>query len=76
MVKRYSPEVQTQKKIYSLAEITEEDCKFIDELMSKYSYYEHSQPEELPISLPDPGDLEKDLTRIISFIEELNKRNK
>ena len=46
IVKRFNPEVQTKGKIHSLANITEADCKFIDDYMTKYSSYEHSQPEE------------------------------
>jgi hypothetical protein len=76
IVKRFNPEVQTKGKIHSLANITEADCKFIDDYMTKYSCYEHSQPEEAPIELPTPEEIEADLEAIRSFIADVQKRNK
>ena len=74
VVRRYSAEVQTKNKIEHLAKITPEDCKFVDDLMTFYSRYEHSQPEETPVELPGPDELEKDLNSIVAFIETLQKR--
>ncbi len=75
IVKRYSPEVNTLK-IYHLAKITHEDCKFIDDYMTKYSRYKHSQPEESPVPLPRPEEIENDLNEIAKFIESIRKRKK
>lgn len=44
VVCRFLRAVHTQKKIASLAKIKPEDCQLIDEFMTKYSRYEHSQP--------------------------------
>ncbi len=44
VVCRFRRAVHTQKKIASLAKIKPEDCQLIDEFMTKYSRYEHSQP--------------------------------
>jgi energy-coupling factor transporter ATP-binding protein EcfA2 len=74
VIRRYNPEVQTKNKIEHLAKITLEDCKFIDNLMTSYSRYEHSQPEEAPVDLPRPEEIEKDLKEIVSFIETVQKR--
>jgi len=74
VVRRYNPEVQTKNKIEHLAKITMEDCKFIDNMMTAYSRYEHSQPEEAPVELPTPEELERDLTAIADFIESVQKR--
>jgi energy-coupling factor transporter ATP-binding protein EcfA2 len=76
VVRRYNPEVQTKGKIEHLAKITAEDCKFVDDMMTSYSRYEHSQPEEAPVELPRPDDIEKNLKEIASFIETIQKRNK
>jgi hypothetical protein len=66
--------VQTKNKIEHLAKITVEDCKFIDNLMTAYSRYEHSQPDEAPVDLPRPEEIEKDLKAIVNFIETVQKR--
>ncbi|MEB2308013.1 MAG: hypothetical protein OZ917_01740 [Candidatus Brocadiaceae bacterium] len=74
VVRRFSQEVNTKGKIHALAKITEDDCNFIDEYMTKYSRYEHSQPDEAPLSLPKPEEIEADLKAITGFIESLKKR--
>ena len=76
VITRFSPEVQTKGKINVLAKITEDDCKFIDCYMTKYSNYEHSQPDEAPIPLPPPEEIENDLKNIKEFIEKLKNRKK
>lgn len=76
VVRRFNPEVQTKGKIQALAMVTEEDCKFIDEYMTKYSRYEHSQPDEAPIKLPRPEEIEEDLNAIAGFIKKIKERNK
>jgi uncharacterized protein YhaN len=76
IVKRFNPEVQTKGKIHTLANITEADCNFIDDYMTRYSRYEHSQPEEAPIELPTPEEIEADLEAIRSFITNVQQRNR
>jgi energy-coupling factor transporter ATP-binding protein EcfA2 len=76
VVRRYSAEVQTKNRIEHLAKITPEDCGFIDEMMTEYSRYEHSQPDEAPVELPKPDEIEGHLKRILAFIEAVQKRNK
>jgi hypothetical protein len=61
-------------KIHALAKITDADCKFVDEYMTKYSQYEHSQPDETPIPLPAPQEIESDLKAIVDFIAALRQR--
>ncbi|MBA4389437.1 MAG: hypothetical protein C0399_00660 [Syntrophus sp. (in: bacteria)] len=76
VVKRHNAEVNTKGKIHLLAKITEDDCKFIDDYMTKYSVYRHSQSEESPISLPRPEEIETDLMAISEFIKTLKARVK
>jgi hypothetical protein len=76
IVRRYNPEVQTKGKIEHLAKITPEDCKFVDDMMTAYSRHEHSQPDEAPVELPKPDEIEADLKRIVEFIECLQSRRK
>ena len=75
VVRRFSPEVNTKGKIHALAKITEADCKFVDDYMTKYSLYEHSQPEEAPVELPKPGEIESDLNAISGFIARIRQRS-
>lgn len=76
VLRRFSPEVNTKGKIHSLAKITVDECIFVDDYMTKYSSYEHSQPEEAPAALPRPEEIETDLKAISNFIENIQKRNK
>lgn len=61
VVQRFRRAVNTQGKLDKLARITAEDCKFFDNMMTKYSRYEHSQPNEAPVAPPAPDELKADL---------------
>lgn len=74
VIQRFRRPITTQGKLHKLAKITLEDCKFIDDLMTKYSQYEHSQPNESPIPLPNPDNLEEDLKKLKLWREEFEKR--
>jgi ABC-type cobalamin transport system ATPase subunit len=76
VVKRFSPEINTKGRIHALAKITEEDCKFVDDYMTKYSVFEHSQPEEAPAALPPPDEIEADLKLIVEFIRKIQQRSR
>jgi len=61
IVRRHRRSVTTENLLAPLPLITPEDCKFIDDLMTKYSCYEHSQSSETPAFLPDEPELRHDL---------------
>lgn len=61
VVQRFRRAVNTQGKLDKLARITAEDCKLFDDLMTKYSRYEHSQPNEAPVAPPAPDELKTDM---------------
>lgn len=71
---RFRRSVQTQGRIQNLAKIRPADCSFIDDLMTKYSKYEHSQPTEAPVPLPPPDELERDFKRTEEWLEEFTAR--
>ena len=71
---RFRRSVQTKGKIRNLAKINSADCILIDDLMTKYSRYEHSQPAETPTPLPAPDEIEADITRAKNWLEEFSKR--
>lgn len=76
VIERFKREVNTRGKLGKLAVITAEDCAYVDELMTKYSRFEHSQPGELAVALPDPDEFEADLTRLKGWMEDFTKRQK
>ena len=61
-------------KICNLAKISEEDCKYFDDLMTKYSKYEHSQPLEAPVPLPEPDEFEADFNKLKAWQSEFKNR--
>jgi len=74
VVQRHRRAINTQGKIQSLAKIKPRDCDLIEELMSKYSRYEHSQSSEAPVVLPVPDELAEDIRRLIAWHGEFTKR--
>ena len=74
VVGRYRREINTKGNIHKLAKISESDCQYFDDLMSKYSRFEHSQPTESPVELPNPQDLLADMTGLKKWQEEYAKR--
>nr|WP_319396588.1 AAA family ATPase [uncultured Desulfobacter sp.] len=73
IVQRYRRDVHT-KKIAGLAKISEADCKYFDDLMTKYSRYVHPQPIEAPVRLPEPDELETDFNTLKDWQAEFKKR--
>ncbi len=74
VVQRYRRAINTMGKISNLAKISEADCKYFDDLMTKYSRYEHSQPAEAPVTLPEPDELETDFNRLKQWQTEFKDR--
>lgn len=75
VVQRHRRAVNTLGKIQNLVKITTKDCALIEELMTKYSSYEHSQSSEAPVELPEPDDLKADIERLIAWNSEFLKRS-
>ncbi len=76
IIQRHKRELTTKNKLTELLKINEEDCKLIDDLMTRYSYFEHSQPDEAPINLPRPEELREDIDTLINWIKDFKKRPK
>jgi hypothetical protein len=75
VVARFRRGVTTMGKIDKLSKIQSSDCKFLDDIMTKYSKYEHSQPQELPTELPQPEELEADIKSVIEWRDKFLKRS-
>jgi len=74
VVQRYRRAVNTMGKLDKLARITDADCKFFNDMMTKYSRYEHSQPGETPVALPAPDELQRDMEALRNWRNEFLKR--
>lgn len=74
VIQRFRRAVNTMGKIYKLAYINRDDCQLFDDFMTKYSKYEHSQSNETPVMLPEPCELQEDINKIKSWIEEYRNR--
>lgn len=74
VVQRHRRAVNTQGKIHHLAKILPSDCDMIDELMTKYSCYEHSQSHEAPAEIPAPDDIGSDIERLLTWHSEFKVR--
>ncbi|MCP4613713.1 MAG: hypothetical protein GY845_33915, partial [Planctomycetes bacterium] len=64
VVQRFRRPITTQGKLYNIAKVTEKDCEYMDTLLTKYSRYEHSQPDEVPVPPPEPEEIETDLKQL------------
>ncbi|MDD3406422.1 MAG: AAA family ATPase [Paludibacteraceae bacterium] len=74
VIQRYRRAVNTMGKIQKLAKIQKEDCDIVDDFMTRYSCFEHSQPTETPIEIPEPVELEKDIDKLLQWLTEFNSR--
>lgn len=74
IIQRHRREVNTKGKIHNLLKVEAKDCDLINELMSKYSRYEHSQSNEAPVELPDMEELEADMKRLSDWHLEFKTR--
>jgi energy-coupling factor transporter ATP-binding protein EcfA2 len=74
VIQRYRRAVNTMGKVDKLAKITKADCDLINDFMTRYSCYEHSQPNETPVEIPEPSEIEKDVDKLLTWLAEFNKR--
>jgi len=70
VVQRFRREVHTKGKLEKLSRIRESDCRILDEYMTKYSFFEHDQPPETPIEVPEPDEIKTDLESLLKWCEE------
>ncbi len=73
VVQRFQRPVHTLK-LKELAKLKDSDCILLDSLMTKYSGFEHSQPAESPVDLPNLDDLLADMNSLKGWREEYQRR--
>jgi energy-coupling factor transporter ATP-binding protein EcfA2 len=76
VIRRHRRSVTTDNRLAPLPLITPEDCQFIDDLMTKYSCYEHSQSSEVPSFIPEEVELRGDIESLKTWRECFKKRQK
>lgn len=74
VVQRHRREVNTKGKLHNLLKLRKDDCDLINELMSKYSKYEHSQSNEAPVELPTVEELSNDMQTLLSWHADFKSR--
>ncbi|MCK6686103.1 hypothetical protein L8T09_00005 [Enterobacter asburiae] len=74
VVVRFRRDVMTKGKLRGIAKVIVADCDLIDALMTKYSVYEHSQSDELPLVPVELDEFEKDVLELIVWINEFKTR--
>ena len=75
VVRRHRRSVQTDNRLTPLPLIRQEDCQFIDDLMTKYSCYEHSQSSEAPVFIPEEEELRRDIESLKKWREDFKSRS-
>lgn len=74
IVQRYKKNIMSTK-VTKLSKISESECIIIDQLMTKYSYLEHYQPETCNFKLPDIDSFLNDIDKLLTLIAN-HKREK
>ena len=74
VVARFRRSIETKNKIGALAKITTDDCVLIEDMMTRYSVFEHSQSNELPAETPDYDKLKEDIERFATWVGEFTNR--
>ena len=76
VVKRHRRSVTTDNRLVALPCIVAADCQFIDNLMTKYSCYEHSQSQEIPVFIPEEPELRADIEALKQWRTTFTDRRK
>jgi ABC-type hemin transport system ATPase subunit len=74
VVARFRRSVETKNKVAALAKINDDDCALIEDLMTRYSVFEHSQSNELPAETPDYDQLKEDIEKFATWVIEFTNR--
>ncbi|MCC6939657.1 MAG: AAA family ATPase [Flavobacteriales bacterium] len=75
VVERFKRPISTLR-LPDLQAIEPSDCQVLDAMMSKYSRYEHPQPIDAPIALPDVNEIKTDLEALINWLGAFDTKKK
>ncbi|WP_409488538.1 AAA family ATPase [Pseudomonas promysalinigenes] len=76
IVVRHRRGISTDGRLPALLGITREDLHRIDDLMTKYSCFEHSQSDEVPVQPPEEAELKADIESLKQWRDDLESRRK
>lgn len=74
VIQRHRRSVTTLGRLEHLPYISEADCRFLDDLMTRYSVHEHSQSPEAVAAIPDEIELRQDIERLKQWRVEFKQR--
>ncbi|KEX95410.1 hypothetical protein HA62_24785 [Pseudomonas putida] len=74
VVGRFRRAINTQGKLHKVAKVSNEDCVFIDDLMTRYSVFEHAQSDEKSSSTLELDVFEADAISLQKWIAEFGSR--
>jgi len=74
IVTRFKRGLNTKDKLHPLTKIEAKDCTLIDDMMTRYSVFEHSQSVEIPSTPPSLDDLKTDIENLKTWITEFKKK--
>lgn len=74
VVLRHRRSVTTDGRLAQLHGILPSECKVIEDLMTRYSCFEHSQSGENPIIIPEADALRIDIEKLIAWRKDLGER--
>lgn len=76
IVVRFRRSLETKGKIDKLLLNNADDIKLINDMMTKYSVFEHSQPDDFPAKPIPLEDLKEDIDAMSTWIAGIKKRKK
>lgn len=76
VVVRFRRSLETKGRIGKLLLNNADDIKLINDMMTKYSVFEHSQPDDLPASPIPLEELKEDIDIMSAWISDIKKRKK
>ncbi|MDU9393144.1 AAA family ATPase [Pseudomonas sp. zfem002] len=76
VVIRHRRSVTTMNKLSPLQNMLVDELRTIDTLMTKYSFFEHSQSSETPAAIPESEELLSDIESLITWRSSMKTRRK
>ena len=73
VVERYRPSIETQK-VGPLHDITEADCKALDEEMTECSRWMHDEASADGTPFPQPSELKKRIDVLDTWVKNIHNR--
>lgn len=74
VVGRFRRDINTRGKLRKIAKVTTADCDLIDDLMTRYSVFEHAQSDEMPVVPLELDAFENDVRTLSAWISEFQSR--